>query len=219
MAGLSYSVLLVCTLSALVQIGAITNADASTDQETCASELPSNCCAGKDGMITAPDEWPANESPAGGPEMHSSAVVCVLYRMFNCLVCRTSNLSVSICVETVTIDDTMFGGPLPLNEYLIGKARIHPTENTDWYDLFPRHEVTDNLSYYGYNEPTATGRSGLNLHRGARVDGCETTPPATDDDGTWPEIMTILNEGDMTHDGSMYSGFLYVVMDDPVGLV
>ncbi|XP_071808177.1 uncharacterized protein [Asterias amurensis] len=212
MAELSYSVLFVCTLALVLTI------NASTPVDTCDEELPVNCCYGKNGSITAPSSWLDSQSPAGGPDANPDAVVCVLYRTSHCLVCRlnqTAGLTdISTCCTAApaVADDTMFGGHLPLNEYLIGELRNLTTEDMsyDWYDLYPRHENVNISSYYEYTERTATGRSGLNLHLGQRRSGCETTNPATGENDCWAQTMAVLDLGNMTYNDADYSGFLYV---------
>ncbi|XP_071796311.1 uncharacterized protein [Asterias amurensis] len=152
MAELSYSVLVVCMLG-LVQI------IASTDQETCDKELPESCCAGKEVPTASPPEWPSSQSPAGGSEANINATLCVLYRQVNCLVCNHPyQPKASKCCITATdeTNDTMIGGPLPFNEYLIGKYRALDRGTKGFY-LYPKHE--EQSSYYDDRTPTANGRS------------------------------------------------------------
>ncbi|XP_071808812.1 uncharacterized protein [Asterias amurensis] len=213
MAELSYSVLFVCTLALVLTI------NASTPVDTCDEELPVNCCNGTNGLVTAPYPWLDSQSPAGGPDANPDAVVCVLNRTSHCLVCRLNqtagltNISTCCTAGTNVTNDTMFGGPLPLNEYLIGELRNLTTEDMyyDWYDLYPRHEDNNTISYYHYTERTATGRSGLNFHLGQRSSGCETYNPATDENDCWAQTMAVLDLGNMTYNDANYSGFLYVL--------
>ncbi|XP_071785919.1 uncharacterized protein [Asterias amurensis] len=206
MAKLSYTALLVCTL-ALVQI-----VNGSSYSYPCNREIPFLCCDGKEGSTRAPAAWPDSQSPAGGPSRpeNSGAVVCVLYRESDCLTCRFSSIVSKCCIAgNNETDDRDFGGPTPLNEYLIGKGYIHPTQNTHWYNLYPRHESQSTPTYYGNDEPTATGRSGLALHSGTRR--CEGPLEGAD---CWVETMAVLDMGNMIYTGSTtrsYSGFLYVL--------
>ena len=54
-------------------------------------------------------------------------------------------------------------------------------------------------------------RSGLNLHLGQRVYECQTTLPTTGENDCWAQTMAVLDLGNMTYNGTDYSGFLYVL--------
>ncbi|XP_071796274.1 uncharacterized protein [Asterias amurensis] len=203
MAELSYSVLVVCMLG-LVHI------IASTDQETCDKELPESCCAGKEVPTASPPEWPSSQSPAGGSEANINATLCVLYRQVNCLVCNHPyQPKASKCCITATdeTNDTMIGGPLPFNEYLIGKYRTLDRGTNGFY-LYPKHE--EQSSYYDDRTPTANGRSGLALQAGKRLDGCEAAS-FNDDKDCWTQTVNVIALGHVLYEKHPYAGFLYVV--------
>lgn len=106
-------------------------------------------------------------------------------------------------------DDTSYGGPTPLGEYLIGKRRTNPTYNIDWYRLYPKKE--DGSGYYGYYKPTKTGRSMMGLHPGKVSLGCVTVlAPNYNRDVCWQKMRNVIDKGNMSYRRSNYSGYLFV---------
>ena len=106
-------------------------------------------------------------------------------------------------------DDTKYGGPTPLGEYLIGKRYTNPSYGIDWYNLYPKKE--DNSGYYRYTQPTQTGRYAMGLHPGTISEGCVTVKaPLYNDDPCWKKIRKVVDSGTMWYRGWDYSGFLYV---------
>lgn len=105
--------------------------------------------------------------------------------------------------------DDRYGGPTPLGEYLIGKKYTNPQYNIDWYNLYPKKE--DNSGYYGYTQPTRTGRYAMGLHPRQVSLGCVTVKaPTYNSDRCWRQISAVVDSGNMHYRGSSYSGFLYV---------
>jgi len=150
-------------------------------------------------------------SPAGGLKKNRNAVVCTHFRATKKLTCKKGDTQVTCPTEPpMQPRDDKQGGPTPFGEYLIGKRRKHPRHKIDWYNLYPLKE--DNSGYYGYTQPTKTGRFAMGLHPGKVSLGCVTVKaPTYDKDPCWQRIRKVIDASNMNYRGSAYSGFLYVV--------
>ena len=93
-------------------------------------------------------------------------------------------------------NDRRYGGPTPRGEYLIGNRYTNPRYNIDWYNLYPKKE--DSSGYYGYTQPTRTGRYAMGLHPGRTSLGCVTVrAPTYNSDACWQRIRRVIDSGNI----------------------